>query len=167
MQNMLVFLFGLAGVGKNYVGEVISKHLQYKFVDADIWLTQGMLQAIKNKQLFTQDMLDNFIDIIIDNTQKLMQENPQGLIIAQALYRQKNRIKIQNTFPQANMIQVSAEHDIIIKRLASRGDHVPPDYAQLISKYFEPPLNNIILDNNLSGKSHIIQQINQLLPYLQ
>ncbi|AIF80974.1 hypothetical protein I862_02055 [endosymbiont of Acanthamoeba sp. UWC8] len=86
---MIIFLFGLAGAGKSYAGEVISKHLKYKFIDADNWLPAPMLEAITSKQPFTQEMRDGFTEIIIQNTQNMINNKDEGLVITQALYKEK------------------------------------------------------------------------------
>ena len=38
----LIILFGLAGSGKNYVGEILQKHFNYYFWDGDTLLTKEM-----------------------------------------------------------------------------------------------------------------------------
>ncbi len=164
---MVIFLFGLAGVGKSYVGDVISKHLKYKYIDADNWLPSDMLEAVAKKQPFTQEMRDNFTDIIIQNTQNLINDRNENLVITQALYKERNRQAIKIAFTEALFIQVAADYETITKRLLERGDHVQPDYAKLISKNFEPMEDCFVINNETNGRFRIIKQIDEILSVIQ
>lgn len=45
--SMIIFLFGLPGVGKTYVGQYLSRELDYTFWDGDDALSADMKEYIR------------------------------------------------------------------------------------------------------------------------
>src|SRR5687767_12930795 len=147
---MLIFLFGHPGVGKNYVGDVLEQHFDYYFWDADLALTTEMKEYIHKKQIFTQEMRDQFVQIIIKEIAKLL-ETHKNLVVAQALYKEKNRKQLAKIFPDAKFILIQAQSDNIIARLKRRNNTIDQAYAEMIQSQFEKPLIShslIINDTN-------------------
>jgi len=154
---MLIFLFGHPGVGKNYVGETLASHLGFYFWDADLALTTNMQSYIANKQVFTQEMRDNFVQIIIKNTGELLKKHPD-LVIAQALYKEKNRRQLAAAFPEALFIWIKASRKNILTRLKLRNNAVDQSYAEKVQSQFEEPLlSHKIIMNDLD-QADIIKQ---------
>ncbi|HSB94870.1 MAG TPA: hypothetical protein VLC91_00365, partial [Spongiibacteraceae bacterium] len=61
-----LFLFGLAGGGKSYVGNLIGRLAGWRVYDADDDLTDEMKQALAEHRPFTPPMRDRFFEIVID-----------------------------------------------------------------------------------------------------
>ena len=51
----IIYLFGLPGAGKNYVGELLRDAWGLEFADADEWLLQDMRESLARKEGFTPE----------------------------------------------------------------------------------------------------------------
>ncbi|MHB1947156.1 MAG: shikimate kinase [Gammaproteobacteria bacterium] len=159
---MLIILFGLAGAGKSYAGEILANHFNYYFWDADGALPEKMRESVHNKQAFTQEMRDEFISLMIDKIKDLC-ETHQNLVVSQALYKETNRNEIKKYFPDALFIHVKSDPAIVLQRLKDRNDWVDPTYAdQIAANFEEPQLPHKILINNQDEKA-VIEQL-KLIP---
>ena len=54
----IIYLFGLPGAGKNYVGEVLRDVWGLEFADADEWLLQDMRESLARKEGFTPEQCE-------------------------------------------------------------------------------------------------------------
>jgi shikimate kinase len=163
---MIIIIFGLAASGKNYVGEILSKHFGFQHEDADNWLTPDMQNYIIEKKTFSIEMLENFTHIIAKNIESLKNKH-KNIVITQALYRQKNRLYLKNYFKNENIIfiQTESNEDIIYQRLVKRNNLVTPEYANSILQYFEPMDGSYVIKNYNEGDNHIIKQLNNILKF--
>lgn len=159
---MLIVLFGLAGSGKSFVGQVLANVFHYYFWDADEVLPVKMQECIRDKKPFTQDMRDELTQIIINKTNEL-RNNHQNIVISQALYKEKNRREIQTHFPDALFIQIKSNSKIITQRLKTRHNWVDEDYAKKLEVNFELPIlaHHVIINNK--DEAELINQLKQLL----
>lgn len=154
---MLFFVFGPAGSGKNFVGETIAAHWGYYFWDADLVLSVDMQLAIKNKKAFTQKMRDQLTQRIIDHVTELKKKH-HDIVIAQALYKERNRKQIMNALPDTKFFLIQASPNNITARLSKRNNNVDQEYAKKIQLEFEEPLlpHKIIIND--SDQRDIIKQ---------
>jgi len=159
---MLIFLFGEPGTGKNFVGDLLSTHFEYYFWDADLALPLEMKNAIRNKQVFTQKMRDNYTQMIIGEVKNL-QKKYNNIVVAQALFKEKNRIQIANQFSEALFILIMSSFDKIQERLQLRKSLVDNDYAEIIRSEFEEPLLSHKIIFNDSDHASIIKQLHLIL----
>ena len=159
---MQIILFGLSGAGKNFVGEILAKYFPFYFWDADKDLPQNMQDCITQKKFFTQEMRDEFTQSIIKKMTNLT-EQYDNLAVAQAFYKEKNRLQLQMSWPDAKWIYVKSHPKNILARLQTRGLGVSADYAEKISINFEEPQLPHLTLNNDSDESSIIQQLEILL----
>ena len=159
---MLIFIFGEPGAGKNYVGEILASHFDYYFWDGDIALSEEMKGAIANKKPFTQNMRNDLTSIIIDETKKMV-KNYKNVVVAQALFKEKNRKQLANAFPQALFLFIQASREQINSRLQQRNNAVDSAYAQKIQIEFEEPLlpHKMILNN--THQEAVLQQLKIIL----
>lgn len=155
---MVIILFGLAGVGKTYAGEVLSQKYGFHFVDGDAWLTDDMRNVIAKKSNFTQEMIDEFTNVIIANIKALKDRGVNNIIFSQALYRQKNRKQIMKSIADVNFVQVNAKDEVIEKRILSRGNTVNLAFARSFQEYFQPMPNVCIINNNSDGQDEILKE---------
>lgn len=162
---MIIVLFGQSGAGKTFIGDIFAKESHYYFWDADQGLPPIMRETLQNKQLFTQAMRDQFTQVIIEKITELHQQYP-NLVIAQALYKEKNREQIRKVFPEAKFIYVKSQEEIINARLQNRNNQIDVNYAEKIRINFEAPnLQHDVLINN-SDATDIIKQLKMLLPII-
>lgn len=162
---MLIVLFGLSGAGKSYIGQLLAQHTNLYFWDADEALTEDMHNCLLNNRSFTQAMRDHFVDIVIENIKKLQKTYPH-LVVAQALYKNKNRKQILNTFLDTHFVEIEVNNDIIEQRLRQRVNSINPDYAHLIRRHFESPTHPhwVINNNNKQNDAHLIVQFQAIIP---
>jgi gluconokinase len=157
---MLIILFGRAGTGKNFVGNILANHFGFYFWDADEALPKNMQQAIMQHRVFTEPMRAEFARIIIDNIEKLQLKYPK-IVVAQALYKEKNRAVIKQKFPHAIFIKIEADDKYIEQRLTKRLGGIDMHYARLINDNFEQPhLPCLTLLNN-RGSVEVISALRQ------
>ena len=160
---MLIIVFGLPGVGKNYVAETLVEHEQFYFYDADDDLTPAMKTAIQQQQIYTTEMRDEYFAQVVANIKQL-QHTHSRLIVAQALAKNRHRNFIQAHFPQATFLWIQADPILMENRLRTRDSDivVSVEYARKIQHIFETPdLPHQIIHNN-AGPESILQQFHQL-----
>jgi gluconate kinase len=144
---MLYISFGLAGSGKTYFGKWFARAFNIHFEDADDWLTEEMRQCIQSGASFTQEMCDQYFQIVIQQIAMLKKVYP-NIIISQAFYREKNRQDLLAAYPEAVFILIQTAESQLTKRLLERNNAVTLEYAQSIAKYFEKPQHSYIEINN-------------------
>ncbi|OGT46460.1 MAG: hypothetical protein A3E83_00940 [Gammaproteobacteria bacterium RIFCSPHIGHO2_12_FULL_41_20] len=162
---MLIVLFGLSGTGKNYVGRIIQQHLHFSVLDGDTLLPDDMRNSVEKKIPFTQAQRDRFIEILITAVKTISGPN---IVLVQALYKNSNRKRIAEAFPDCQFIQVQSDPDILTTRLQMRNKINDLDYARKISANFESPTHPALtLTNNIDNdEMGIMAQLHILLPAL-
>lgn len=166
---MIYILFGLAGAGKNYVGNILKDKFECHFWDADEALPEEMKKCISEKKPFTQDMRDKFSNIIVSNIQQLkIKHHDRPLIIAQALYKERNRLQISHQIPGVIFVKIDADTSVIQQRLVKRDYGIDKDYAKKISVNFEEPkLPHVVIVNNFNNDNdndhRLMKQLRNLL----
>lgn len=162
---MLFILFGLAGSGKNYVGNILKNHFNFYFFDGDQLLTEEMQQYLREKKLFTDKIRHDLAEIMIAKINLLKKDHP-NIVFAQALYKEKNRLQIKQHFPDAHFILIEAHEKNIIARLCKREDWIDADFAEKMRVHFDAPtLPHHKINNNQDEKS-IIEQFEKILKAL-
>ena len=67
----LLYLVGLPGTGKNYVGELLRDRFGYEFHDADEWLPAAMVAGLEEGRAFTTEERDWYYAHICDRIDAL------------------------------------------------------------------------------------------------
>lgn len=159
---MLIILFGLSGSGKNFVGEALAKHFDFYFWDADDSLPNTMLDSIKDRKSFTQDMRNNMTQIVIRKL-ALLEMEYTDLVVAQGLYKEKNREEIMMAFPHAQFVWIQSSNENIAVRLKLRGGYIDGQYAELMKVNFEEPKLPCFVISNDKSETEVIAQLVQLI----
>ncbi len=158
----LLFVFGSPGVGKSYVSRVIQELSDFFYYDADADLTDDMIEAIQQERVFTDDMRQNYFNIVIRKTKQLIQEN-KNVVVAQALIKEANRQQVLGKLPKIQLVHITANINVVNQRLKIRDNWVSIEYASKIRAAFEKPLSpHITIDNN-HDKQHVVNQLNKFL----
>lgn len=148
---MITVLFGLAGAGKNYVGQILSQNSNFYFWDADGWITVEMLSCIQQNAAFTQEIIDQYFSLTMDHLETLKMQY-DNIVISQAFYKNKNRHEFLSRFPESQFIQVRADFEIIHQRLARNKNSYSLDYLKQISINFEEPNHpSFLIDNQIES----------------
>lgn len=154
----VIYLFGLAGAGKNYVGDLLGKELGLAVYHADVDLTDEMRVAISEKRQFTDDMRNRYFEVVTDAIQsRLKLQSP--LIVTQATYKARHRNFLEERLPGVFFIWIDAPEDVILKRLSARGDSVTPEYASKMRANFEAPDDSIPRLVNVGSEQEVLEQL--------
>jgi gluconate kinase len=157
----VIFLYGLSGAGKNFVGDLIAQHSDYHVHHADTDLTPRMREALSAQKHFTIEMLDEYFSIISDRIMALRKLYPR-LVVTQATYRMRHREYLSARIPLMELVWIDADDATIMGRLVKRGDAVTPEYASQMRAYFEVPHAHMKSIRNVSDAKSVIGQLNEL-----
>lgn len=155
----VLFLFGLSGAGKSFVGDVIGAHHEWFVYHADDDLTDEMRQVIAEKQPFTEGMRDQFFSRIVDKIHYYRAIYPR-LVITQGAYKKKHRDYIRQYVDNIDLIYVTTSDKLIHQRLEYRTNGISNASAEAIKHIFEIPDDSVKKLHNIDGKDEIIQQLN-------
>jgi gluconate kinase len=158
---MLVILFGLAGSGKNYIGEIFKKHLNAFFWDADEVLTEEMLDCIKEGRSFTEEMRETYCNLVIEHIDEICLEH-EHVVVSQAFYKEKNRQQVLSEHPECFFLQVNVGLPLLQQRLYERNNAVDKNYAAKISSNFEIPEHEFGSIDNNGDEDDIIHQLTDM-----
>jgi gluconokinase len=159
----VLFLFGLAGSGKTFVGELLGRLSGRYVYEADQDLTPAMTGAIATGAPFTDAMRDEFFLIVATRINELRRAH-RNLIVTQATYKQRHRDLIKAQVEHAAFIHITALDSIVIERLISRGDNITPEYATVMRANFEAPSSDCPTISNNGTAEEIIRQVALLYP---
>lgn len=161
---MIIILFGLPAAGKNYVGKIFEKYFNFFFYDADDDLTPEMKKAVRQKQLFTDDMRDKYYNNVVQKI-KILSKKYDNLVVAQALPKEKYRVLIAQHVPKAKFIFIKSLVKHLKNRLQSRKHIINEQYAPKVFQYFEEPqIKHQVIDNSENDdKEKIKVQIREIL----
>jgi gluconokinase len=148
----VVFLFGLSGAGKNYCGRLFAPKMEYFFYDLDADLTPAMRSAIAEGRPFTDEIRDEFFDVVIERISQLKEVHPR-LLLAQGAYKERHRIRVKNAHPGLEFLWVDAPDAVILSRIEKRGGGVSSAYASSIRVNFEAPTGGTrVLNDGVSDE---------------
>ena len=109
-----------------------------------------MKKAITEGQMFTDAMRNRYIEVIIEKTQELLDSHSQ-VVLAQGLFKNKQRRELLQAFPFAEFIWVDAADYLIEQRILERKNNITLEYARKINQLFEEP--NIICQKIINQQS--------------
>lgn len=154
-----LFLFGLAGSGKSYVGNLIASQTGWFVYHADEDITDDMRQALAEHRPFTDEMRDDYFALIVENIRAL-QPDHSHLLVTQAVYKQRHRELLMSHIPDMEMIYVRADDTVIENRLSAREGETSAKSAAALRKDFELPSGAYKTLVNNKGDAEIIRQLN-------
>jgi len=162
---MIYVLFGPPGVGKTYIGELVSKKLGMKFFDADVLFDED-LKVMLRAGTYNQKVRDIFFKKLNLVTEHLLSELgvKKDIIIAQAFIKEKNRGEFLHYFDeQVRYILINTTKDLAHFRISERtksGSHIVNDNIfEYAWREFERPIvrhksiDNTDLDNTMIVKA--------------
>ncbi len=156
----VLFLFGLSGAGKSYVGDIINELPDWFVYHADDHLTDELTLALKENRPFTNAMRDRFFSIVVTKIQTL-QRRHRSLVVTQGVYKQRHRDYLTSTIPGMEMLHVEASDQIITKRLVTRIEGINIASASALRQDFDAPSDDIKVIINEGSRSLIIHQLNR------
>jgi gluconokinase len=156
----VIFLFGLSGAGKSYVGDIIGSHEDWFVYHADDDLTEAMRHVITSKKAFTEEMRDEFFFRIAEKVKYYLTLYPR-VVVTQGAYKKKHRQFLRQKINDIEMICVTASDSLIHKRLEDRIDGISNESAEAIKHIFEEPEDTVKVLFNWEGQTSIIEQLNR------
>ncbi len=133
---MIVFLFGLPGVGKTYIGELLHKELGACFWDGDDALTEEMKQAVRDEKAFSKAMTAELSLTLITRINEL-QSSHNLIIVSQAMLRECDRQMFRDHFENIRFIYIRCDSDQVSQRIAERANFVTVSYFEKLKVAFE------------------------------
>ena len=156
---MFLYLYGLPGAGKNFIGEIYKNKFNFYFKDADEYLPEKMKNKLKKGEHFTMEDVEEYHYIISNQIYKLKKKY-KNLVISQASLFIKHRQIIKNKNPSIKFIYINSDRNTIITRLNHRKGYVTKKYMLYLEKYLEIDKNNSIINNKSSDNiDSIVMQI--------
>jgi len=155
-----LFLFGLAGGGKSYVGNLIGRLAGWQVYDADDDLTDEMQLALAEHRPFTPPMRERFFAIVIEKILQLQKQYPK-LVVTQAVYKQQHRDYLLAHIPHMELICVTADDAVIFRRINKRSAGITIESAAALRADFEAPVSDCKIIVNDNGAADIIEQLNR------
>jgi carbohydrate kinase (thermoresistant glucokinase family) len=146
---MLIYLYGLPGAGKNFIGEVYKNKFNFHFQDADEYLPEKMKNKLKQGEHFTREDVKEYHYIIANKIYKLKKKH-RNLVISQASLFIGHRQIIKDKNPLVKFIYINSDRNTIIKRLNHRKGYVTQKYMLYLEKYLEIDKNNDFINNKLN-----------------
>lgn len=155
----ILFLFGLSGAGKSYVGNLIGELSGWHVYHADDDLTDEMILALKEQRPFTERMRDDYFPVVVERILAL--RNKYGhIVVTQGVYKQRHRDYLLQNIPGMEMLCVDASNQFILQRLGRRADGITNASAEALRQDFELPDKYTKVITNQEGTAEIIRQLN-------
>lgn len=167
----IYFLFGKTGSGKSYIGGLLEQ-LNITHIDGDKHITPRMRDCLIEDEQMTPEMIDEFVDVLIDVIKKQKEKTPkQNFVISQAMYLDKHRLKLLNAIPELKFVMIDVaqvlRESFITSRFQNKESKVSLRYANEMDKFFEYPSHEIIqFENNRGTYKNLIEQIHEKMPAL-
>ncbi len=150
----LIYLFGLPGAGKNFVGEMLRDEWGMQFADADEWLLEDMKQSLARGEGFTPEQRDRYYASVAARIGQLKAAVPEpaadhpggegflpvrGLAVAQATFKAQHRRLVAAAHPEVQLWWVRAVESDRIDRLQRGGNRVDTELGRKMRADFEAP----------------------------
>lgn len=155
------FLFGLAGSGKSYVGDVIAQHTGWDVYHADQDITPAMQLTLEQSRPFTTQMREEYFGLLVNKIQA-QQRVDRPLLVTQGAYKQQNRDFLQQQINGLIFVWVDAPDKLIVERLQHRAQGINISSAAALRSDFEPPVGGLRIVND-AGDQAVLRQFQDTL----
>lgn len=133
---MVIFLFGLPGVGKSYIGQLLRERASLYFWEGDDALSLEMHEAVNREQPFSSAMMEELTSSIIQQILDLKKQH-QIVVVSQAMLIESDRIKISQHVGEVLYVYVHCSLPLMRERVKRRGDFVTESYLEKLVAAFE------------------------------
>jgi hypothetical protein len=89
------------------VARLVRQEFGFHVYDADVDLTPEMKLAISEHRVFTDDMRDRYFEIVLRRIAEL-RKVPRNVIVAQGLFKNRNRMQILREHADAEFVSVQS-----------------------------------------------------------
>jgi len=154
-----LFLFGLSGAGKSYMGDLIGALSGWHVYHADDDITDEMKLALTEKRPFTEAMRDRYFPIIVEKI-KARQKKHSHIVVTQGAYKRKHRSYLLENISEIELICVETSDQLISQRVMQRGVGIENDSAVALRNDFEQAVAGTKIIVNDGDDTNIITQLN-------
>lgn len=155
-----LFLYGLAGSGKSFVGDLIGARAGWHVYHADDDLTDEMKQALAERRPFTNPMRDRFFALIVQRVLQLQRQHAH-LVVTQAVYKRQHRDYLLAHIPDMHLVCIAADDATIVQRINRRRDGIAIGSAAALRADFEEPAPDARIVDNTADAAHVVRQFNR------
>lgn len=134
---MIVFLFGLPGAGKTYIGHLLQRELGACFWDGDKALTDEMKCAVSKEQAFSRAMTAELTSTLIKQI-KILEKQHNLVIVSQAMLRETDRQMFRDYLNDIHFIYIHCDVQKASQRIAQRANFVTVSYLEKLIVAFQP-----------------------------
>lgn len=157
----VLYLFGLTGVGKTFVGSIIGEVADFHVYEADADLPVAMREKVARGEAWTEDEWTGFYFIIRDRVRELL-ETHRRVVVTQATYRRDHRELMRSACDDLEFVWITADRAINLDRIRARNDYVTVEYFELSLPYFEEPPDGTKRIVNDTDAAAIVRQLTEL-----
>jgi gluconokinase len=136
---VILIVAGVAGCGKTTVGALLAGMLDWRFVDADTFHPAANVAKMHSGVPLTDEDRKPWLRAVADWMDATIAAGQSAVLACSALKR-SYRDELLSGRPEATMVLLQVDRDILVRRLTSRHGHFFPEKlldSQL--KILEPP----------------------------
>lgn len=164
---MILIVAGVSGSGKSTVGALLARRLHWDFAEGDDFHPAANVEMMHAGIALTDADRWPWLRIIAAWMDERVARDEPAVIACSALKRSYREMLLDGR-PQARLIFLAVDHDMLAKRLAVRHGHFFP--PQLLSSQFdalEPPQPDehavIVVEHPADPPAEIVAEIIRLL----
>lgn len=165
---MFLIIFGLPGVGKSYLGNVLQKTFGFFHYDGDDALPINMKRLLLKGKPITDRQRSIFFNRLTQQVKKIGVQHA-NVAVSQTFIKEQYRLRFAKYFPHGTFLLVDTNTRIREKRLSQRKTFpLKKEYWDAMALMFEPPgIPYLTIKNNASGDKMLITQLQSLLALSQ
>jgi gluconokinase len=159
---MVVIVFGVTGVGKTTVGQILASALAWKFYDADHFHSADNVDKMRRAIPLTDEDRRPWLEALRTLIRHCVEVAEDAVLACSAL-KKAYRCHLK-TSDEVKLVYLKADFGLIQDRLRSRRGHfIDPGLLQSQFDLLEPPsAGALVIDANQSPET-IVEQIRKEL----
>ena len=143
---MVVILMGVSGSGKTTIGQLLARHLGWRFYDGDDFHPPANVDKMRQGIALADAERDPWLAALQRLIRDLIREGQSAVIACSAL-KQSYRDRLQGDSQEVRFVFLKADYDFIRKRIERRQGHFMK--ANLLASQFdalEEPEGVLVVD---------------------
>jgi gluconokinase len=155
---MVIIVFGLPGVGKDFLGKLIAEEFGFFWLDADQDLASEHRELLRQERPVPRAIRDEFYRRLIAKIDVLAKPYP-NLVVSQVFHFEKDRVEIARRHPSALFLWVRCSAEVWERRL-QREHFITPAYAKKLIEVFEQPrLPHCVFYNDDEDRAAVVAKL--------
>lgn len=123
----ILIVMGVCGVGKTSIARLLSASLPAIYVEADDFHPEGNIEAMSRGEALTDEMRFPWLRGIAEEIISLRQQDARAnIVVACSALKRSYRDLIRSYIPQAKVIFLTGDKELISERMRNRTDHFMP-----------------------------------------